>query len=333
MNKYFRMMCPGLVVVCLLAACSGETTSVTPQAAPVSAEEGNGLPVVDPAVVQGDVNITGSSTVYPLTARMAEAFALEGSRSEISVQSTGTGGGFRRFCAGENMIDIVNASRAATSEEEQLCQQDNRPLVGFRVGTDALAVVVNPQNTFVTALSKEQLAQIFSGAARTWAEVDASYPAEAIRLYSPGRDSGTFDYFVEQIFDGDENRIAANALLSEDDTLLAEGVAGSSYAIAYFGYAYYQENQGTLRSVPIDGGSGPVAPSEASVSDNSYPLARPLYIYSSPAILRDQPEVAAFINYYLSNVNDDIVDVGYFPASEEALNEARQNLQVAMQPS
>jgi phosphate transport system substrate-binding protein len=330
--KALRRYALGLVVVSLLAACGSSTVSA-PEPAPVSAAAPGELPAIDPATIDGDVTITGSSTVYPLTATMAEAFAAEGGRAEISVQSTGTGGGFRRFCEDENTIDIVNASRPATAEEEQLCVADNRPLVGFRVGTDALAVVVNPQNTFVTELTKEQLAQIFSGAVTTWAEVDASYPAEPISLFSPGTDSGTFDYFVEEVFEGDENRISPNALLSENDTLLVEGVANNPYAIAYFGYAYFQENSTTLRAVPVDGGSGPVTPSEATVGDNSYPLARPLFIYSSPRILREHPEVAAFINYYLVHVNDEIVNVGYFPANEADLEAARQTLLSATQPS
>lgn len=287
----------------------------------------NGLPVIDPAEVQGDIEITGSSTVFPLTTAIVEAFVQEGSTAIIDVRSTGTVTGFRLFCSGAEDVDIVNASRAMNAEEEAECMANNRPPIGFRVGTDALAIVVNNANDFVTSLTIDQLAQIFSGAATTWSDVDPTYPAEPIALFSPGTDSGTFDYFVEKVFNKDPQPIqnAPGILLSEDDYELVKGIVENPYAIGYFGYAYYQEARDQLNIVAIDDGRGTaVIPDETTVENGAYPLARPLYIYSSASVMQAQPHVAAFINYYLTNVNDVIRDVGYFPASEAALAEARQ---------
>jgi phosphate transport system substrate-binding protein len=165
----------------------------------------------------------------------------------------------------------------------------------------------------------DELATIFS-TATTWTDVRSDWPAEEIQRFIPGTDSGTFDFFVEEVFDKDEEPIlnAANTQLSEDDNVLVQGVLGSPYAIGFFGYAYYAENEDSMNVLSINS----VAPSGESVDDGSYPLARPLFIYSTASIMQEKPQVAAFINFYLSNVNDEIVDVGYFPASDEAFANA-----------
>jgi phosphate binding protein len=279
------------------------------------------LPEVDAATVTGDIIVAGSSTVFPLTERISEIFGEDGYKGQITIDSIGTGGGFERFCVNAE-TDIANASRAIKDEEAAACEKNGRPAVGFRVGTDALAVVVSSENDFLTDLTKEQLAAIFGGEAKTWADVDPSYPAEAIQLFSPGTDSGTFDYFVEVIFEADPAKIlAANPQLSEDDNVLVQGIEGSPYAIGYFGYAYYLENKDKLTILSIDG----VEPTETTAEDGTYPLSRPLFIYSAKEVLAAKPQVAAFINYYLTNVSDEIDAVGYFPASEVALDEARQS--------
>jgi phosphate transport system substrate-binding protein len=278
------------------------------------------LPEVDPASVTGDIIVAGSSTVFPLTERMAELFTDDGYAGQITVDSIGTGGGFERFCVNAE-TDIANASRPINEEETAACEQNGRPAIEFRVGTDALAIVVSSENDFLTELTLEQVAAIFSGEAATWADVDASYPAEPIQLFSPGTDSGTFDYFVEAVFDEDEAPLlGANPQLSEDDNVLVQGIEGSPFAIGYFGYAYYQENADRLKILTIDG----VEPTAATTESGDYPLARPLFIYSAAEVLTEKPQVAAFINYYLTYVNEEIIEVGYFPASEEALNGAKQ---------
>jgi phosphate transport system substrate-binding protein len=296
--------------------------------------EGNGvaLPEVDPLEVTGDIITAGSSTVFPLSERMAERFQDEGYAGNITVDSIGSGAGFERFCvAGET--DIANASRAINEEEVASCQGIGREVLEFRVGTDALAIVVSTENDFLTDVTLEQLALIFS-TAETWADVDPSWPDEPIQRFSPGTDSGTFDYFVEAVMDeyyvkeeadegkGEEAILqAANLQLSEDDNVLVQGVEGSPYAIGYFGYAYYQENADRLKALSIEG----VEPTAESAEDGSYPLARPLFIYSSANIMHEKPQVAAFINFYLSYVNEEIIDVGYFPASASALVAAKEN--------
>src|SRR5690606_13857421 len=292
------------------------------------------LPAVDPLVVEGDINIAGSSTVFPLSEAVAELFRDEGYMGNITIASVGSGAGLERFCvAGE--IDIANASRVITEEEIEACRAIGREPIEFRVGTDALTVVVSARNDFVDELTLEQLYQIFSGQAGTWAGVNPEWPAEPIQLFSPGSDSGTFDYFVEAVFegvgglDGDDAAAALlnapNIQLSEDDNVLVAGVQASPYAIGYFGYAYYQENADNLKALIIDG----VEPTEETAQDNSYPLSRPLFMYSDAGIINEKPQVGDFINLYLSHVNEVIIDVGYFPTSVEALNVAKARLLLA----
>jgi len=277
------------------------------------------LPAVDPLAVSGDIISAGSSTVFPLSERMAERFLNEGYSGQITIDSIGSGAGFSRFCeAGET--DISNASRPIKDEEVANCQAIGREPIEFRVGTDAIAVSVSQANDFADDVTAEELAAIFSTAA-TWADVRSDWPAEPIQRFIPGTDSGTFDFFVEEVFDEEKEPIlsASDLQLSEDDNVLVQGIQASPYAIGFFGYAYYQENQDTLRAIGVEG----VEPTAESAEDGSYPLARPLFIYSTADIMEEKPQVAEFINYYLTYVNDEIVDVGYFPASETALSEAK----------
>lgn len=251
---------------------------------------GKQLAPVDPATIDGPIEITGSSTVYPLTARIAEEFALECSPAQIDIKVTGTGGGLRSFCNGDP-IDIVNASRPISESEIAACRAVGLTPNGFQVGMDALAVVVNPQNNFVQSLSFAQLKQILTGEVTFWNELDASYPAQPIVVFSPGVDSGTFDFFVEEVLDGDSAALEnlSGALLSEDDTELVRGIEGDPNAIGYFGYAYYEAEGERLRALAIDSGRGAVAPGASTVADGTYPLARPLFVYTSERDLEQHP--------------------------------------------
>jgi phosphate transport system substrate-binding protein len=306
------------------AAAATEAPAATPAAAGVVA-----LPEVDSSAVTGDIVAAGSSTVFPLAEAMAERFKNEGYASNLTIDSIGSGGGFERFCkTGET--DISNASRKIKDEEVANCAALGRTPIEFRVGTDAIAVVVSSENDFLTDVTKEELARIFSKDVTKWNEVRPEWPAEDIQRFSPGTDSGTFDYFVEAIMTpayGDDAKKGEEAILnapgiqlSEDDNVLVQGVEGSPYAIGYFGFAYYNENQGKLKALSIGG----VEPNEQTAEDNTYPLSRPLFIYSDAKIMADKPQVAAFINYFLSFVDEEIGSVGYFPASDEALNQAKQ---------
>ncbi|MBM3180049.1 MAG: PstS family phosphate ABC transporter substrate-binding protein [Chloroflexi bacterium] len=318
----------------LLAACgapAAETQAVEPTATeapiviePTAAPTEDPMAMYAPDAVTGDIITAGSSTVFPLSERMAELFQQEGYTGNVTVDSIGSGAGFERFCvAGES--DIANASRAIKDSEKEACAAIGRAPNEFRVGTDALTVVVSAENDFVTALTKEQLGKIFTGQITKWNEVDAAFPAETILVYGPGADSGTFDFFNEAVVaplylnaDGKADTAAGEEALlglegaqfSEDDNVLVQGVEGSPYAIGYFGFAYFSENSGALKAVAVEG----VEPNQSTVDDGTYPISRPLFIYTTAKIMQEKPQVAAFIYFYLSNVNDNIVDVGYFPA-------------------
>ncbi len=306
--------------------------TAAPQATPASSTgSAIQLPEVDPSTLSGDINTAGSSTVYPLAEVIADNFKKDGFAGNINLASVGTGGGFERFCkTGET--DVSNASRAIKDTEKEACAALTlaRTPIEFRVGTDAIAVVVSKENTFVTNLTLEQLAAIFTTAEK-WSDVDPSWPAEAIQRFTPGTDSGTFDFFnefaiqkplkLETLDDAKKLALEAkNLQTSEDDNVLVQGVEGSPYAIGYFGYAYYNEQSDRLNALSIN----TVAPSYDTAESGQYPLSRPLFIYSDANILKEKPQVAAYINYFLTNVNDVITEVGYFPASEEALNGAKQ---------
>ncbi|MCS6835996.1 MAG: PstS family phosphate ABC transporter substrate-binding protein [Anaerolineae bacterium] len=284
------------------------------------------LPEQDPLDFSGDIVIAGSSTVFPLTNRMAQRFTEDGFLGKITIDSIGTGAGFERFCVSGDS-DISNASRAIRAAEVDKCRANGREPLEFRVGTDALVVVVNNDNDFVKDLSLEELALLFS-TAKLWSDVRPEFPAEPIARFIPGTDSGTFDFFVEAVFKGDEAAILAadNLRLSEDDDVLAKGIEANQYAVGFFGFAYLASHIDRVHAIAVEG----VEPNEQSAEDGSYPLARPLFIYSDAKIMTDKPQVAAFIGYYLSLVNEEILDVGYFPASDDALNLAKNTWLAAM---
>lgn len=324
MGRRIRSLLRLVALLALVAGCVQQEVMPTPSS--ITLLSGDTLAPVDPALVNAPLEITGSSTVYPLTARMVEEFIAEGSRSQIDVKVTGTGGGFRSFCSGEP-IEIVNASRPITDEEIAACRAVGREPVGFQVGVDALAIVVSRQNTFVESLSFADLVQIFSGRYRVWNEVNPAFPAEPIAIFSPGEDSGTFDFFVERVL-GDELLLPAipGIVLSEDDNELMRGIENNPYAIGYFGYAYYIGDVARLRTLAIDVGNGPVAPSQETVSDGTYPLTRPLFIYTDKQTLQNNLAVTAFVSYYLQQASEVIREVGYFPVSDAIANDAQQAL-------
>ena len=299
---------------------AAEPTDVPAETVAEPSGEGAMLPEVNPLEVTGDIVTAGSSTVFPLSERMAERFQNEGYAGNVTIDSIGSGAGFERFCV-NGETDVSNASRGIKDSEVESCQSIGREPIEFRVGTDALAVVVSKDNDFVTGASLAELAQIF-GPAETWADVNPDWPAEPIQRFIPGTDSGTFDFFVEEVFDENEEPIlnASNTQLSEDDNVLVQGVLGSPYAVGFFGYAYYVENEDTLTILDVEG----VEATAESVDAGDYPLARPLFIYSTTSIMQEKPQVADFINFYLTYVNEEIGDVGYFPANPADLDAARQ---------
>lgn len=300
-----------------------------------SSSGSRGLPAVDPLAVSGNIAVAGSSTVFPLAEAMAARFEDEGYSGLITIDSIGSGAGFERFCvAGES--DISNASRPIKDSEVESCRAIGRDPIEFRVGTDALAVTVSPGNTFATDLTVAELAVLFS-TATTWQDVRAEFPANPIQRFIPGTDSGTFDYFVEEVFHEDEGPIlaAGNTQLSEDDNVLVQGISGdgcdpsnaaTTCAVGFFGYAYYAENSDRLSVMDVEG----VEPTTESVNANTYPLARPLFMYSTASIIAEKPQVGAFLNFVLQFVNEEIGEVGYFPAPDSVLNSAAAELNAAL---
>ncbi|MGB4571339.1 MAG: PstS family phosphate ABC transporter substrate-binding protein [Rectinemataceae bacterium] len=317
-----------LVALIALATASSFAQGKFGWVDPLSDDKDGILPGVNPAKVQGTIITAGSSTVFPLSEALAERFAKEGYSGQITIDSIGSGAGFERFAkAGET--DIANASRAINASEIEAAAKLAKPRtpIEFRIGTDALAVVIGAKNTFATDITLDELAKLFS-TATYWSDVRPTWPKKEIRRFSPGTDSGTFDYFVEHVFKKNKQPLlsAKNLQLSEDDNVLVQGVAGDEYAVGYFGYAYYGENRGKLKALSVNG----VAPSKATVDNGSYPLSRPLFLYSDARIINEKPQVAAFLTYYLTYVNDVIGKVGYFPAPAEAMRASKATLAAAM---
>ncbi|MGK7927469.1 MAG: phosphate ABC transporter substrate-binding protein PstS family protein [Spirulina sp.] len=275
------------------------------------------LPVVNPLEVEGNLNIAGSSTVFPLSQAIYERFIEEGYGGRIKISSIGSGAGFRLFCqSGET--DISNASRPIKDTEIAQCRKIDRQPIGFRVGVDALAVVVHPENKFLQNATKAELRKIFT--VEKWSDVNPNWPEELILRFIPDIDSGTLDFFVEELNEDKETLInTRNTRTNADDEILLRGVEQNRYAIGFLGYSYYQENANYLKILSIDG----VTANPATVEAGSYPLSRPLFIYSDRQIMREKPQVAAFINYFLTYVNREIGKVGYFPTSDRILNAER----------
>lgn len=268
--------------------------------------------------LSGSIEIDGSSTVHPVTEAVAEEFGKQHKDVRVPVGVSGTGGGFKRFCAGETAIS--NASRPIKDKEAEACKANGIEYVELEVAYDGLSVVVNKDNDWVDHLTIDELNAIFKpgSTVKTWKDVRPEWPAETIKLYSPGADSGTFDYFTEAVNGkAQESRNDSQISFSEDDNTLVQGVAGEKYGLGYFGFAYYEENADTLKLVPIDGGKGAIAPSATTINDGTYaPLSRPLYVYVSKQAL-EREEVRAFAEFYITNAAELSEEVGYIRLPQE----------------
>lgn len=270
------------------------------------------------------IQIDGSSTVFPITEAIAEEFMAQ-SDARVTVGVSGTGGGFERFCAGET--DISNASRPIKETEIEACEAAGVDYVVIPVATDAITVVVSQENAFLSELTVEQLQTLWEPAAEgtvtRWNQLDSSFPDEEISLYGPGPDSGTFDYFTEEIV-GEEDASRGDYTASEDDNVLVLGVSGDPNALGYFGMSYYLENQDILKAVGIDNGDGVVVPSPENIEEYS-PLSRPIFIYVSTDSL-ERPEVRAFVEYYLEQAPTIVPEVGYVALPDEKYEESLAEL-------
>jgi phosphate transport system substrate-binding protein len=262
--------------------------------------------------ITGTIEIDGSSTVFPITQAVAEEFAKINPDIRVNVGVSGTGGGFKRFQVGET--DINDASRPIKTSEAEECAKNGVEYIEFTIAIDGLAVMVNPENTWVDYLTVEELNMIWKpeSTVDSWNDIRSEWPDQKIHLYGPDTDSGTFDYFTD-VINGDEGVSRADYTASADDNVLVQGIAGDKNALGYFGYAYYAENADKLKIVPIDSGNGPVIPSDETVKAGQYtPLARPIFIYVNKASLENEV-VHEFVKFYMENAEWLVAEVGYTP--------------------
>jgi phosphate transport system substrate-binding protein len=276
----------------------------------------------------GSIRIDGSSTLAPLTEAVAERFKEDNPDVEVTVGTSGTGGGFEKFCAGET--DANDASEPIDEEQKAACQQGGVQYEELQVANDALTVVVNPQNP-VTCMTVDQLKSIWEPNSKlaSWSEVqdlDPPFDAE-LALYGPGSDSGTFSFFTEAINGEEDAQRTDYNDVGEDDNATVTGVQGAEGGLGYFGYSFFKENEGAVKALEIDGGGGCVAPSPETVQDASYtPLSRPLFIYPSAEALQ-RPEVDAFLQFYVDNANQIAEEVGFIGLTEQQLSQTQSKLQ------
>ena len=283
--------------------------------------------------LSGSVAVDGSSTVFPVTEAVAEEFRSVAPDVRVTVGVSGTGGGFEKFCNGET--DISDASRPIRQEEIDACAEAGIGYLPLRVGLDGLAVVAHPDAAFLECITMDELAVLWGpaseGSVTSWSQVRASWPGERITLFGPDTDSGTFDFFTEEV-NGEGGASRADYTNSTDDNVLVTGISGTRWASGYFGYAYYAENRERLRVVAVDGGEGCVTPSDATVSDGSYPLARPLFVYVSTPALAEKPQVREFVRYYLSDEGIALAsEVGYTAIAAGELARSRADLEAAIE--
>jgi len=284
----------------------------------------------DIAELSGSIEADGSSTVAPFTEAVIEEFAAVASGVAVTNGVSGTGGGFKRFVEGETAIS--NASRPIADDEVEIAATTGVKWYEFEVCYDGLSIVVNPANDWVDSLTVEQLRDLWieGSTVTNWSDLNPEWPEEAIELYGPGSDSGTFDYFNEAIL-GDDMAPRTDYQPSEDDNVLVQGVAGSPNALGYFGYAYYVENSDSLRVVPIDGGNGPVEPTHETIADGSYsPLSRPLFEYVNAEMLQSDPALQEFMRFMLANSGPLAEDVGYVALPGEEVQAQQDKLEGAI---
>jgi phosphate transport system substrate-binding protein len=268
--------------------------------------------------LSGAVKIDGSSTVAPFTNVAAEKFGDANPDVQVSVGVSGTGGGFEKFCNKET--DANDASRSIKDTESEACAKNEVEYTPLEVALDAITVVVNKENTWAKCLTVAQLKKMWApnSTVTNWNQVDDSFPDVKLELYGPGTDSGTFDYFTDEI-NGEEGASTTKYSPSEDDNVIVTGVEGSKGGLGYFGFTYFEENADKLTAVEIDNGKGCVAPSAATAQDGTYaPLSRPLFIYPSKASVTDKPQVSAFFDYVVENDATIAEDGGFIPLGDEA---------------
>jgi phosphate transport system substrate-binding protein len=332
-----RLVALSALAVVVATACTGGGATQSPSggasaATSAAPDASSAAPASAPANLSGSVNIDGSSTVYPITEAVAEEFQKANPGVKVTVAFAGTGGGFKKFCNGEtDMNDASRPIKADDAGEGVACKAKSIDYLELGIATDALSVVVNKDNTWATCLTTAQLKKMWDQAstAKSWKDIDPSFPDEPLKLFGPGPDSGTFDYFTE-VINGKAKQSRSDYTPSEDDNALVTGVAGDKDALGYFGFAYLEENLDKIKPVAVDSGGGCIEPSADNVNSGKYkPLARPLFIYPSVSALK-RPEFAAFVNYYLENVNTYVDETGYIEAQPDVLAKSKTDLAAAL---
>ncbi|WP_458205837.1 PstS family phosphate ABC transporter substrate-binding protein [Haladaptatus sp. NG-SE-30] len=281
--------------------------------------------------LSGQVKIAGSSTVFPLSQAMRDKFIQKHSGVNISIKSTGSGGGFaNHFCPGET--DFNNASRPIKKEEKSACQKNNVEPVELKVATDAVTVIVSPKNDFVDCMTVDELKQIWQGGnnkVSKWSDVNSDWPDKKINLYGPTEASGTLDYMHEAVV-GEDNKHRMDHQATEQDRNIINGVKGDKYALGYLGFAYYSENKDSVKALGIDNGNGCVKPSLETAKAGKYkPLSRPLFTYPKVSSLKNKDQVAAFAEFWIENsTSKEIVanQVGYVPLGDDEQKEQMDKL-------
>ena len=276
--------------------------------------------------LSGTIKIDGSSTVAPLSEAAAELFQAENPQVRVTVGTSGTGGGFEKFCAGET--DISDASRQIEDDERKLCAQNGVSYEEIQVANDGLAVIVNPENDWADCLTVDQVRKIYDkgSTVKNWKDVDPTFPDEPMELFGAGTDSGTFDYFTEAI-NGEEGRSRSDYNATEDDNVTVQGVSGSKGGIGYLGLSYVEQNEGKVKAAQIDGDDGCVAPSTETVQSGEYkPLSRPLFIYPKSEALQ-RPEVKGFVDSYIREASAIAEQAQFVPLTPEQQQKAEQKVQ------
>lgn len=310
-----------LMAAIMLSGCSGGSS--TPE--PTTPTTGGNKPAAT-SDLKGEITIDGSSTVFKISQAMAEEFMTANKGVDVKVNESGTGGGFKKFVAGE--IDICGASRPIEKEELDKANANKIEFVELEVAIDGLSIVVNPANTWAESLTIEELKKMWEPTSKinNWKDIRAGFPDKPLKLYGPGSDSGTFDYFTEVVV-GKKKASRTDYTGSEDDNVLVTGVAGDEGGLGYFGHAYYEANKDKLKIVKIDAGQGPIEPTMETIGNGTYtPLSRPLFIYVTKKML-ETPAGKAFVEFYLSEGNQPLIkETGYVNMPSDQMAECRKKL-------
>ncbi|MDJ0703073.1 MAG: PstS family phosphate ABC transporter substrate-binding protein [Leptolyngbyaceae cyanobacterium MO_188.B28] len=281
--------------------------------------------------LSGNILVDGSSTVFPISEAMGEEFNIANPDVELAIGVSGSGGGFKKFCAGET--DVSNASRQIKDSEIDVCTAAGIDFIEVPIAYDGITIVVNPTNDWAQCLTVDQLTTIWSpdseGKINNWNQVDKSYPDQPLDLFGPGVDSGTFDYFTDEV-NGEEGASRGDYTASEDDNIVVTGVASDPAALGYFGFAYFEENQDALKAVEIENKDGDcIAPSTEAIADGTYnPMSRPLFFYVKVDSYENKPEVKAFVDYQLDPANGELIsDAGYIPFPDDILAKSKARIE------